>query len=282
MRFNATHGGAGAPRRTADTAALHGFEASATPGRATRSSSASALTSSGCRASCSSPRATYVWLDQLSRAYGRPIFRLDQIPDEELDRLAAPRLHRPVADRAVGAQPGVARRSSRCAATPRRSPRAYSLMDYRIADDLGGEEAYRNLRDRAWQRGIRLASDMVPNHMGIDSRWVVEHPDWFMSRPDPPYPAYSLQRAEPVARRARRHLHRGPLLRQHRRGGGVQARATTGAARRASSTTATTAHRCPGTTPRSSTTSSPRCARRSSRPSCTSRASSRSSASTRR
>ena len=68
---------------------------------------------------------------------------------------------------------------------------AYSLMDYRIAEDLGGDEAYRNLRDRAWSRGIRLASDMVPNHMGIDSRWVVEHPDWFMARPDAPYPAYS-------------------------------------------------------------------------------------------
>jgi hypothetical protein len=32
---------------------------------------------------------------------------------------------------------------------------------------------------------------MVPNHMGIDSRWVVEHPDWFMQRPDAPYPSYS-------------------------------------------------------------------------------------------
>jgi glycosidase len=49
-----------------------------------------------------------------------------------------------------------------------------------------------NLRDRAYRYGVRLASDMVPNHMGIDSPWVVEHPDWFISRPDPPYPAYSF------------------------------------------------------------------------------------------
>src|SRR5262249_17349949 len=63
---------------------------------------------------------------------------------------------------------------------------------YRIADDLGGEAAYQNLRDRAWQRGIRLASDMVPNHMGIDSRWVIEHPDWFIQRDHPPFPAYSF------------------------------------------------------------------------------------------
>ena len=73
---------------------------------------------------------------------------------------------------------------------------AYSLDDYRIADDLGGEAAYATLRDRAWARGIRLASDMVPNHMGIDSRWVVEHPDWFLSLPEPPYPAYTYTGAD--------------------------------------------------------------------------------------
>jgi glycosidase len=34
---------------------------------------------------------------------------------------------------------------------------------------------------------------MVPNHMGIDSPWVVEHSDWFISRQDSPYPAYSFE-----------------------------------------------------------------------------------------
>ena len=33
---------------------------------------------------------------------------------------------------------------------------------------------------------------MVPNHMGIDSPWVIEHPEWFISRQDSPYPAYSF------------------------------------------------------------------------------------------
>ena len=69
---------------------------------------------------------------------------------------------------------------------------AYSLLDYQIAGDLGGEEAYQNLRQRAWRRGIRLASDMVPNHMGIDSRWVMEHPDWFISQDYSPFPSYSF------------------------------------------------------------------------------------------
>jgi hypothetical protein len=32
---------------------------------------------------------------------------------------------------------------------------------------------------------------MVPNHMGIDSRWVMEHPEWFIGRDEPPFPSYS-------------------------------------------------------------------------------------------
>ena len=44
---------------------------------------------------------------------------------------------------------------------------AYSLFDYTIAADLGGEEALWQLRERALKRGIRLASDMVPNHTGL-------------------------------------------------------------------------------------------------------------------
>src|SRR5206468_3690672 len=69
---------------------------------------------------------------------------------------------------------------------------AYALDDYRVADDLGGEAAWANLSERAGQRGIKLAADMVPNHMGIDSRWVIEHPEWFLSLSEPPYPAYSF------------------------------------------------------------------------------------------
>ena len=69
---------------------------------------------------------------------------------------------------------------------------AYSLYSYDIAEDLGGWDALENLRWRAWQRGIRLSADMVPNHMGIDSTWVIEHPDWFLSLPYSPYPSYSF------------------------------------------------------------------------------------------
>jgi glycosidase len=67
---------------------------------------------------------------------------------------------------------------------------AYSVYDYIIANDLGGEEAFENFRHRAGQRGIRLAGDMVPNHMGIYSKWIIEHPDYFIQSDYPPFPNY--------------------------------------------------------------------------------------------
>jgi glycosidase len=136
-------------------------------------------------------KSTYVWLDQLSRTYGRDIHTLDAIPDEELDRLARLGItglwliglwERSQASREIKRRRG----------DQEAEASAYSLYDYAIAEDLGGGAAHANLRDRAWRRGIRLSSDMVPNHMGIDSRWVVEHPDWFLTLPYSPYPAYAF------------------------------------------------------------------------------------------
>jgi glycosidase len=136
-------------------------------------------------------KSTYVWLAQLSRKYGRHIGRLDEIPDQDLQELA---------DRGINSLwlIGVWERS-RASRTIKQLcgnhdavASAYSLFDYAIAEDLGGESAYIHLRDRAYHHGVRLASDMVPNHMGIDSPWVIEHPEWFISRQDTPYPAYSF------------------------------------------------------------------------------------------
>ncbi len=134
---------------------------------------------------------SYVWLDQLSKKYQRPIQHLDQIPDEELDILARWGF---TGLWLIGLweRSAASARIKQLCGNPEAIASAYSLSDYAIAADLGGENAYHNLRDRAWQRGIRLASDMVPNHMGVDSRWVVDHPDWFLSLDYSPYPAYSF------------------------------------------------------------------------------------------
>ena len=45
---------------------------------------------------------------------------------------------------------------------------------------MGGEDAYLKLRTKANDVGLKLGCDMVPNHTGIDSPWVIDHPDWFI------------------------------------------------------------------------------------------------------
>lgn len=133
----------------------------------------------------------FVWLDQLSKQHLKPITRLDEIPDVELDKLARWGV---TGLWLIGLweRSAASKRIKQMRGNPEAVASAYSLLDYAIAQDLGGEEAYQVLRERAWRRGIRLASDMVPNHMGIDSTWVVEHPDWFVSLPYSPFPTYSF------------------------------------------------------------------------------------------
>jgi glycosidase len=131
----------------------------------------------------------YVWLDQLSRAHGYPITCLDQVPDSELDLLAA-RGFSCLWLIGLWERSPASQRIKQICGNPEAIASAYSLYDYEVAADLGGWEALANLRERAGRRGIRLASDMVPNHTGIYSRWVIQHPDWFVQTDYPPFPTY--------------------------------------------------------------------------------------------
>ena len=135
-------------------------------------------------------KCTLVWLFQLSQKYGRQINRLDEIPDEELDILARRGFtglwliglwERSKASKTIKQWTG----------NPEDAASAYSLYDYDIAGELGGWGALANLRERCMRRGIRIGSDMVPNHTGIDSKWMIEHPDRFLQLPYPPFPTYS-------------------------------------------------------------------------------------------
>ncbi len=132
---------------------------------------------------------TYVWLDQLSKKYHRAIVRLDDIPDEELDQLARWNF---TGLWLIGLweRSNASKKIKQWTGNPEAVPSAYSLYEYEIAREIGGEEAFQNLNHRAWQRGIRLAGDMVPNHMGIYSRWVVEHPEYFIQSEYCPFPNY--------------------------------------------------------------------------------------------
>lgn len=134
-------------------------------------------------------KSTYVWLEQLSKKYLRHIHRLDQIPDEEL-RLMADRGITGLWLIGLWERSTASRTIKRLRGHHDAVASAYSLKSYDIAEDLGGWEAYNHLKHRAATAGLRLASDMVPNHMGIDSPWVIEHPDWFIHRWESPFPAY--------------------------------------------------------------------------------------------
>ena len=133
----------------------------------------------------------YVWLGQLSKMYQTEVRTLDQIPDAELDRLARFGFSAlwliGIWERSPSSQ-----RIKHISGNPDAISSAYSLYDYVIAWDLGGEAAVENLRQRCAMRGIRLASDMVPNHTGLYSKWTVEHPDWYIQLDYPPYPDYQF------------------------------------------------------------------------------------------
>jgi glycosidase len=133
----------------------------------------------------------FVWMHQLSVKYQLEIKRLDQIPDEELDQLARWNFNSlwliGIWERSTASQK-IKHLTGNISAVSS----AYSLYDYVIAEELGGEWSFQNLKDRAWARGIRMASDMVPNHMGIYSKWVTDKPDYFLQRNEPPYPNYSF------------------------------------------------------------------------------------------
>lgn len=136
-------------------------------------------------------KSTYVWLAQLSERYGRPVRTLDDVPDEALAELAGFGFNalwligvwwRSTASRII----------KRLRGQPDALASAYSVRDYVVAPELGGEEALQRLRERAASHGLRLASDMVPNHTAIDSTWVMERPEWFVQVSQPPYPGYSF------------------------------------------------------------------------------------------
>ena len=132
-----------------------------------------------------------VWLDQLTKEYGYPITRLDQIPDRELDRLRDEGF---TGLWLIGLweRSKASKRIKQICGNPEAAASAYSLYDYNIASNIGGWDALANLRQRCWQRGIRLASDMVPNHTGMDGDWVMNRPDLFIQRRDCPFPHYTF------------------------------------------------------------------------------------------
>ena len=135
-------------------------------------------------------KSTFVWLDQLSKTYRCPVNRLQDIPDRELDSLAE-RGFTALWLIGLWERSPASQKIKQLQGNPEAKSSAYALDSYTIAEELGGHEGYLDLRHRTLQRGIRLASDMVPNHTGLDSSLVKDKPEWFTSAHEPPYPSYT-------------------------------------------------------------------------------------------
>ena len=136
-------------------------------------------------------RNSLVWLDQLTKKYDREIKTLNDIPDQELDLLAQQGF---TVLWLIGLwnRSSISKKIKHWCGNPDAESSAYSLKEYKIDPSIGGAEALDNLKARAWERGIRLASDMVPNHTGLDAQWLKDHPEWYISSSEAPFPAYKF------------------------------------------------------------------------------------------
>ena len=136
---------------------------------------------------------TRVRLSELSAALGRPA-TLDDVPDAELDRLAADGFDLvwllgvwqtgEAARRVSASNEGWRAEYRRVLPDFRESDvcgSCFAVRDYRVHADFGGDAALTRLRGRMRERGLRLVLDFVPNHMAPDHPWVDEHPEWFVA-----------------------------------------------------------------------------------------------------
>jgi hypothetical protein len=139
---------------------------------------------------------TRLWLRERSVPLGRPA-TLDDVPDRELDRLAALGFdwiwllgvwQTGPAGQAVSRGHSQWRRDFEALlpdlteADITGSP--FAVRAYKAHSDFGGDESLARFRDRLRRRGLRLLLDFVPNHTALDHPWVWEHPEYYIAGSD--------------------------------------------------------------------------------------------------
>jgi glycosidase len=136
---------------------------------------------------------TRVWLTRLSQTLGRPA-TLDDIPDTELDHLAATGFDwvwllsvwrtGPAAQQVSRTNPEWHHEFQETLFDLREDDIAgsgFAITAYTVHPVLGGDAALARIRQRLRERGLRLMLDFVPNHTAPDHPWVEEHPEYYVA-----------------------------------------------------------------------------------------------------
>src|SRR5918998_825532 len=135
---------------------------------------------------------TWVWLDDLSRAEGRPL-TLGGVPDSELKRIAEYRFDAVWLMGVWERSPGVREFTRGYAGWQEEFRRAlpdlserdvvgspYAIYDYCVDPAVGGDKELAELRERLKRLGLLLILDFVPNHFAFDHPWLDSHPERFV------------------------------------------------------------------------------------------------------
>ena len=119
---------------------------------------------------------------------------LDDIPDAELDRIAAMGFDW-VWLLSVWQTGPVARQISRTNPEWRHefqqtlsdltdddiAGSGFAITGYTVHESLGADAALARIRERLRRRGLRLMLDFVPNHTAPDHPWVTDHPEYYVA-----------------------------------------------------------------------------------------------------
>ncbi len=134
---------------------------------------------------------TEVWFEKLKRKYNRNVSFMD-VPDEEINKLKNLNID------AIWFM-GIWKKSDRSKDIAQRTPylldfgkkyftdfnssddiiaSAYSVAEYKIGDNFGGNNSFLTFREKI--KPVNIILDFVPNHTSTDHRWVSEKPELYV------------------------------------------------------------------------------------------------------